>query len=88
MELAIFEISNIHSSIFFAPFHPFVFSLPVHQVILEVTSQSSSFSVKRTITLLLAVEELSSVADMTIFLLIISKAMHAAVQKLPTIDLS
>ena len=88
VELAIFEISNINSSVLFAPFHPFVSSLSVHQIVLKVASQCSSFSVKRAISLFLAVEEFSSVADMSIFLLIISEAMHAAVQKLAMIDLA
>lgn len=88
VELAILEISNINPSVLFAPFHPFVSSWSVHQVILEVASQCSGFSVKRSISLLLAVEELSGVADVVIFPLIISEAMHAAVQKLATIDLA
>lgn len=86
VELAILEISNIDTSVLLTPLHPLVSSSSVYHIVLELAGQSSSFSVKRPVSLLFSVEELTSVADVVISSLIISEAMHATIHKLATID--
>lgn len=88
MELAILEISNVNPAVLFAPLHPLVFSWPIYHIVVEVAGQSSSLSMKRAVSLLFAVEELTSIADIGISSLVVSETMHATVRKLATIDLT
>lgn len=88
VELAILEISNVSPAVLLAPFHPLVFSSPVYHVVIEVAGQSSSLSMKRAVSLLFAIEELTSIADIVISSLVISEAMHTTVHELATIDLT